>query len=102
MGMDDAKYVVSELGGVFIAVGYRKAPEHVFPTAVHDAWDSVKWVRIDRADSWTTIAGLSRVTDGNPGCIKCFRSRRRPLNRLHCQRSLSWRQSSECGVAPSD
>ena len=28
-----------------ISVDYRLAPQHPFPTAVHDAWDSVVWLR---------------------------------------------------------
>lgn len=28
-----------------VSVGYRLAPEHKFPTAVHDAWDSTAWLR---------------------------------------------------------
>jgi len=31
-------------GSVLISVDYRLAPEHKFPTAVNDAYDSVKWV----------------------------------------------------------
>jgi acetyl esterase len=27
-----------------LSVGYRLAPEHRFPTAVHDAWDAVRWL----------------------------------------------------------
>jgi len=27
-----------------LSVGYRLAPEHVFPTAFNDAWDAVQWV----------------------------------------------------------
>ncbi|MDB5900960.1 MAG: Triacylglycerol lipase (Lipase)-like protein [Ramlibacter sp.] len=27
-----------------LSVGYRLAPEHRFPTAVHDAWDAVQWL----------------------------------------------------------
>jgi acetyl esterase/lipase len=31
-------------GGVAVNVDYRLAPEHAFPTAVHDAYDALKWV----------------------------------------------------------
>lgn len=32
------------LGGIAIDVDYRHAPEHVFPQAIHDAFDATKWV----------------------------------------------------------
>lgn len=39
----DCVGLVKSHGAVAISVDYRKAPEHVFPTAPNDAWDSVKW-----------------------------------------------------------
>ena len=33
-----------ELGGVAINVGYRLAPEHPFPTPIHDCLDALRWV----------------------------------------------------------
>ncbi|KAH7062943.1 Alpha/Beta hydrolase protein [Paraphoma chrysanthemicola] len=35
--------LVKELGVVVVSVGYRLAPEHVFPTAAYDAIDAVRW-----------------------------------------------------------
>jgi acetyl esterase len=31
-------------GCAVLSVGYRLAPEHRFPTAVHDAWDALQWL----------------------------------------------------------
>jgi len=31
-------------GCAVLSVGYRLAPEHRFPTAVHDAWDATTWL----------------------------------------------------------
>jgi acetyl esterase len=31
-------------GSAVVSVGYRLAPEHRFPTAVHDAWDAIEWL----------------------------------------------------------
>lgn len=39
-----AEALVKELSFTVVSVGYRLAPEHVFPTAAHDAIDAVKWV----------------------------------------------------------
>lgn len=35
---------VEEFGGVTVNVDYRLAPEYIFPTAVHDSFDALKWV----------------------------------------------------------
>lgn len=36
--------LTSRAGCVVISVGYRRAPEHPFPAAVEDAWQSTRWV----------------------------------------------------------
>jgi acetyl esterase len=36
--------LANESGCVVIAVGYRLAPEHKFPVAVHDCYDAVSWI----------------------------------------------------------
>ncbi|KAH0524928.1 hypothetical protein TsFJ059_007367 [Trichoderma semiorbis] len=33
----------AKLGGVAVNVNYRHAPEHVFPSAIEDAYDATKW-----------------------------------------------------------
>ena len=36
---------LSRLSGcAVVSLGYRLAPEHRFPTAVHDAWDATQWL----------------------------------------------------------
>ena len=32
-------------GAAVLSLDYRLAPEHPFPTAVHDAWDGLQWLR---------------------------------------------------------
>lgn len=39
-----------ELGFVCVNVDYRLAPEHPFPTAVHDCWDTTQWAAAHAAE----------------------------------------------------
>lgn len=34
-------------GAAVLSLDYRLAPEHHFPTAVHDAWDALQWLAAD-------------------------------------------------------
>lgn len=43
--LQDCRMFVSTWGFVLVNIDYRLAPEHPFPTAVHDVFDVVKWVR---------------------------------------------------------
>lgn len=42
--LEDCRMFVEKWGFVVVNVDYRLAPEHPFPTPVHDAYDAVKWV----------------------------------------------------------
>lgn len=44
---------------IVVAVEYRKAPEHKFPTAVNDAFTAYKWV-LKNADSLRAFARIQR------------------------------------------
>jgi acetyl esterase/lipase len=39
-----SRLMASKLGATAVNVDYRLAPEHKFPTAVHDCHDATKWV----------------------------------------------------------
>ena len=47
------RMLVKAFGAVVVQISYRLAPEHKFPTAHHDAWDSLVWI----ADNATTTLG---------------------------------------------
>lgn len=38
-------------GAAVLALDYRLAPEHRFPTAVHDAWDALQWLAGESAEA---------------------------------------------------
>jgi len=39
------RHLANAASCLVIAVGYRLAPEHKFPTAVHDCFEAVKWIQ---------------------------------------------------------
>lgn len=39
-----AQFLIKNLPAVIVAPTYRLAPEHVFPTAVNDAWDALQYL----------------------------------------------------------
>jgi len=43
----NSRLVTANLGCVAVNVEYRLAPEHPFPIPINDAWDALRWVRID-------------------------------------------------------
>jgi acetyl esterase len=52
-----------------ISVDYRLAPEHRFPTAVHDAWDSLAWVRQHATDLSLDPARIALGGDSAGGTL---------------------------------
>jgi acetyl esterase/lipase len=61
--------LVKQLGFTVVGAAYRLAPEHVFPTAVHDACDSLKWCAENAeslgADSSKGVVVLGTSAGGN-------------------------------------
>ena len=53
-------------GSVVISVDYRLAPEHKFPTAVNDAFDSVAWA-LKNADRFGVTQGMVVAGDSSGG-----------------------------------
>ena len=52
-----------------VSVDYRLAPEHRFPTAVHDAWDSLAWVRQHATDLSLDPARIALGGDSAGGTL---------------------------------
>ena len=55
---------VRELGATCLSVGYRLAPEHKFPTAAEDAWDSLRFAAA-QATTWGCDLKNGFVVGGN-------------------------------------
>ncbi|KAF7543144.1 hypothetical protein G7Z17_g10969 [Cylindrodendrum hubeiense] len=41
----------TSLGGIAVNIDYRHAPEHVFPQAIHDAFDATKWQTAENVEN---------------------------------------------------
>ncbi|MFZ3129333.1 MAG: alpha/beta hydrolase, partial [Rhodoferax sp.] len=67
-----------------VSVDYRLAPEHKFPTAVHDAWDAVQWLAAQGAALGLDTSRLAVGGDSAGGtlaavCAILARDARLPL-----------------------
>lgn len=61
-----------------LMVDYRKAPEHVYPTAVNDAWDALQWAAENRdslAGATTAIAVGGDSAGGNLAAVVCQKAK---------------------------
>ena len=61
-----------------LMVDYRKAPEHRFPTAVHDAWDALVWAQAHLVGDTTLplmVGGDS--AGGNLAAVMCQKAKER-------------------------
>lgn len=77
---DHCRNTAAAIDGVVVSVGYRLAPEHVFPTAIEDAYAGLRWtvdhaapLRIDVAR--LTVGGAS--AGGNLAAAMCLMARDR-------------------------
>lgn len=70
--------LATQVGALVISVDYRLAPEHKFPTAVHDAYDALLWAT-ENAESLGADATRVCVTGdsagGNLSAAICIKSR---------------------------
>jgi len=52
-----------------VSLDYRLAPEHRFPTALHDAWDALHWLRAEGASLGLDTARLAIGGDSAGGTL---------------------------------
>ncbi len=61
---------LSQLTGcAVLSVDYRLAPEHQFPTAVHDAWDALQWLHAQAASLGLDATRLAVGGDSAGGTL---------------------------------
>jgi acetyl esterase len=81
-------FLTQASGVAFVAVDYRLAPEHPYPAAIHDAFDSVCWIHAnaDRLGLDGTRIGLSGDSAGGQLTAACtFLARERGTPKIGFQ-----------------
>lgn len=68
-----ARYLGKESNSIVVAINYRLAPEHKYPAADNDVYDSVKWVW-DNSDALEIDRSKSAIGGESAGAY--FRQRR--------------------------
>lgn len=58
--------MAANTGALVVSVQYRLAPEHRFPVAVHDCWDSLLWLA-NQGHAWGIDAGQLAVAGDSAG-----------------------------------
>jgi acetyl esterase len=73
-----ASRVAARAGVVVVSPAYRLAPEHVFPAAVDDCWESLRWV-VEHADALgidpTRLAVMGDSAGGNLAAVLALLAR---------------------------
>ena len=50
----NCRLFANKFGAICVNVDYRLAPEHSFPTPIHDSWEVFKWVsNLLMSDGWS-------------------------------------------------
>lgn len=62
-----ARAMCNRSGAAFLSVGYRKAPEHKFPTAIEDAYAGLLWIAENASKFSLDLARVAVVGDSAGG-----------------------------------
>ena len=63
------RQLAAQSGVAVIAIDYRLAPEHPFPTAIDDAWAATKWIAAHATDLRVDASRLAVGGDSAGGCL---------------------------------
>jgi acetyl esterase len=83
-----ARYLCRHAEAIVVAVGYRRPPEHKFPTAVEDAYAAVSWAAENAASFGgdpSRIAVTGDSAGGNLAAVVCLLARDRGTPRIAFQ-----------------